>query len=515
MEELYRTRPLSVEELGVAVDDLRGNPRSVLLHDLAARAREPALELALEAGAVQEPEAALALRLPEPDFPLVLHPRLVEVDALARELSRLDVALVAVSVGEVVDALSLGLAVDERRLDTIAILRVVAAASLQAPGVHLAFVAIAAREAIDPDALGLAVLERAVEDVAVLRRIAAAAADDAEPHLSFVRVAVRELVLAAAVGTVVREAPLVAVAVLPDVRSFSLLEALVEFALVTERLRDVFALALKARASHRAAIDRSVGEGEFADPGRDLASGNGIGLGRRRIRKRRRYGRHPGLRSGLCRGLRRRRNRGCDRGGDCRLLRTGIFRGLLGALLGFDSRSRRRGLGLRVARDGRRLGGGHARGLHQRVELVFRERREAAARILVEIRADVLGTRRIANAHPELALDLQRHVGARARRRLGGPRAAARREREIALERRRVPRRLQLSRLALDAFAHALEHDLDGKVGDLDVLQDVLGVDAVAAEAVRGDRSRRGRVGDQRPRRRAHLRQARARQLEA
>ena len=107
-------------------------------------------------------------------------------------------------------------------------------------------------------------------------------------------------------------------------------------------------------------------------------------------------------------------------------------------------------------------------------------------------------------------------VGARPRRDRRATRRPARRvEREVALERRRVPRRLLLLRLALDAFAHALEHDLDGKVGNLDVLEDVLGVDAVAAEAVRGHRARRGRVGDERPRGRAHLREARARHLEA
>src|SRR5260221_474380 len=149
MEELYRTRPLSVEEPGVAVDDLRGDPRTVGLHHLAAGAREPAFEDTFEARAVEEPDPALALGLPE-------------------------------------------------------------------------------------------------------------------PHVPFVGVAVRELVLAAAVGSIAREASLVAVAVLPGVGSLALLEAFVELAFVAERLREVLALAVEARAAHRAAVDRAVGERELA-----------------------------------------------------------------------------------------------------------------------------------------------------------------------------------------------------------------------------------------------------------
>src|SRR6185312_17051852 len=72
----------SIEELGVPVHDLGGRTGAVLLHDLAAGPGEPALESPLEAGAVQEPEDALALGLSPAHVALVLHARGVEVGPL-------------------------------------------------------------------------------------------------------------------------------------------------------------------------------------------------------------------------------------------------------------------------------------------------------------------------------------------------------------------------------------------------------------------------------------------------
>src|SRR5258708_4711778 len=90
--QLY-PRHSSIKDLRVAVDDLRGHPRAVLLHDLAARPREPAFEGALEARAVLEPEHALALRLAQAHLAFVLRAGGVEVGALPGERAALDVSL--------------------------------------------------------------------------------------------------------------------------------------------------------------------------------------------------------------------------------------------------------------------------------------------------------------------------------------------------------------------------------------------------------------------------------------
>src|SRR5258708_612974 len=168
---LYPSGP-SVQEPGVAIDNLGGRARSIRPHDLAARLGEAALECALETPAVEEPERALAFGLPEAHLALVLHSRSVEVGAGARQRAGIDVAFVPVAIREVVDALALRLAVRERALDAIAVLGVVAPLALRLALVHLAFVAVSAHEAVDADAFGLTPGERSCESFADLRHVA-------------------------------------------------------------------------------------------------------------------------------------------------------------------------------------------------------------------------------------------------------------------------------------------------------------------------------------------------------
>ena len=266
----------------------------------------------------------------------------------------------------------------------------------------------------------------------------------------------------------------------------------------------------------RAAVDGAVGEGHLAHARRDLAPR----LARRRLRRRRAAaGDAAGEGAERRRGRRGRRRRGGGAAATTTGFSAGVSAAVAAGLPRGRSAAQRPGparvagagggsgasRGCRPARGLRRLARRRARlaleraamrasGAPGRSRRLRASEREVAVRILVEVGLDVVGAIRLAHAHPELALDLQgacRRSGRRGRRRRRGaarPSALKTKSPFSDDESHGVcSRRVSRSH----AFAHALEHDLDRQVGHLDVLQDVLGVDAVATEAVARDRAGR------------------------